>query len=187
MIQIIPWFAARTLVQAESQLPTTLLKEMLKTAKSLEYTKSTTNLADQSYRTSSNSWLYDDSWIAGILHNIMISVNNGFFNYDLVHFDDQIQVTQYKKTQHYGWHIDQGPISDKKPLPRKLSITLLLNDNFEGGDLEIYSPQDQTIYPVKLKAGGYCVFPSWVAHRVAPVTKGTRYSLVAWMNGPQFK
>ena len=187
MNQINPWFAARTHIQAESELPATMLKEMLKIAKSLEYNQSTTNMKDKSYRTSSNSWLHDDTWIAGILHNIMVSVNTGYFCYDLVHFDDQIQVTQYKKTQHYGWHIDQGPLTNDRPLPRKLSITLLLNDNFEGGDLEIYSPQDQTIYPVPMKAGTYCVFPSWVPHRVSPVTKGTRYSLVAWMNGPQFR
>ena len=74
MNQVNPWFAGRTHVQAESELPATMLKEMLKIAKSLEYTKSVTNMKDESYRTSSNSWLYDDTWIAGILHNIMVSV-----------------------------------------------------------------------------------------------------------------
>ena len=187
MNQANPWFAASTHIQAESKLPPIMLKEMLKTAKSLDYKKGTTNMTDENYRTSTVSWLQDDTWIAGILHNIMVSVNTGYFCYDLVHFDDLIQVTQYKKGQQYQWHIDQGPITNDRPLPRKLSITLLLNDYFEGGDLEIYSPQDQTIYPVPLKAGSYCVFPSWLVHRVAPVTKGTRYSLVAWMNGPQFK
>ena len=181
------WFAARIYIKAESELPKSMLKEMLKKAKSLEFTKSTTNLNDKNYRSSTNSWLFNDTWIAGILHNIMISVNTGYFNYDLVHFDDCIQVTKYEEGQEYQWHIDQGPITDKKPLPRKLSITLLLNDNFEQGQLEIYNPVDQKIFTVSMKSGSYCVFPSWVVHRVKPVTKGTRYSLVAWMNGPQFK
>ena len=187
MNQTNPWFAASTHIQAESKLPPTMLKEMLKTAKSLDYKKGTTNMTDENYRTSTVSWLQDDTWIAGILHNIMVSVNTGYFCYDLVHFDDLIQVTQYKKGQQYQWHIDQGPITNDRPLPRKLSITLLLNDNFEGGELEFFSPQDQTAYSPPMKAGSYCVFPSWVAHRVKPVTKGTRYSLVAWMNGPQFR
>ena len=70
-----PWFAASTHIQAESKLPPTMLKEMLKTAKSLDYKKGTTNMTDENYRTSTVSWLQDDTWIAGILHNIMVSVN----------------------------------------------------------------------------------------------------------------
>ena len=42
-------------------------------------------------------------------------------------------------------------------------------------------------FTVKLKAGTVAIFPAWVKHRVKKVTSGTRYSLVAWMNGPHFK
>ena len=182
-----PWFAARTFLYSDSKLPKPIRKQILKDIKKLDFTKSLTasDEGDQ-IRTSTNSWLFTDTWIAGILHNIMVRCNE-YYCYDLVHFDDQIQVTKYDELQQYGWHIDQAEMKSTDHLPRKLSITLLLNDDFEGGELEIYNPVDQKTMPVPMKAGSYCVFPSWVAHRVKPVTKGTRYSLVAWMNGPQFR
>ena len=38
------------------------------------------------------------------------------------------------------------------------------------------------------KARGTLVaFPSYVMHRVTPVTSGTRKSLVAWVAGPKFR
>ena len=70
---------------------------------------------------------------------------------------------------------------------RKLSMSLLLNDEFEGGELEIANPKQMESFTVDLKAGTCAIFPAWVKHRVKPVTSGTRYSIVAWMNGPQFK
>ena len=75
----------------------------------------------------------------------------------------------------------------KENYSRKLSMSLLLNDEFEGGELEIANPLQMESFTVELKAGTVAVFPAWVKHRVKPVTSGTRYSLVAWMNGPQFK
>ena len=180
------WFATRTFIYADSQLPEPIRKQIIKNIKNLNFEKSRTFKENDDKRTSTNSWLYNDTWIAGILHNIMVSCN-GYFCYDLTHFDDAIQVTKYEKGQEYQWHIDQSEMKSPDHLPRKLSVTLLLNDNFEGGNLEIYSPIDQEIIPIPMNAGSYCVFPSWVVHRVKPVTKGTRYSLVAWMNGPQFK
>ena len=35
--------------------------------------------------------------------------------------------------------------------------------------------------------GSVIVFPSFVWHRVTPVTKGTRYSLVLWTCGQPFR
>ena len=180
-------FALRTYVYADPQLPKTILNNMIKKSKKLSFKNSTTGKGIDPKRTSSNSWLYVDSWIAGILHNIMIGANADYFHYDLVHFDESIQVTKYDKEQQYGWHIDQAPMKNKNHLPRKLSLTFLLNDDFEGGELQIYSPCDQKIITLPMRSGCYCVFPSWVVHRVKPVISGTRYSLVAWMNGPQFR
>ena len=182
-----PWFAARTFLYSDSKLPKPIRKQILKDIKKLDFTRSSTASSEgDERRTSTNSWLFTDTWIAGILHNIMVCCNE-YYSYDLEQFDDKIKVTKYDELQQYGWHIDQAELKDTNDLPRKLSITLLLNDDFEGGELEIYNPVDQKTIPVPMKAGSYCVFPSWVVHRVKPVTKGTRYSLVAWMNGPQFR
>tara|TARA_B000000557_G_scaffold18085_1_gene13769 strand:- start:78 stop:635 length:558 start_codon:yes stop_codon:yes gene_type:complete len=178
-------FAERTCVNAHSYLPKNMLKEIFKTCKSGNYESSKTG--DNTSRSSTNAWLYVDSWIAGILHNIMVNVNTDYFHYDLVHFSDNIQVTKYEKNQEYRWHIDQSPMKEKDQRTRKLSISFLVNDNFKGGEFEIYNPVNQRQITIPMQAGSYCVFPSWVVHRVKPVTSGTRYSLVAWMDGPQFK
>ena len=71
---------------------------------------------------------------------------------------------------------------------RKLSMSVLLNDNFEGGAFEFatYGKEDCIITPIEVEAGSVIVFPSWMEHRVAPVTKGIRYSLVTWFVGPPF-
>lgn len=113
---------------------------------------------------------------------------------------ETFQFTEYQgsKKQHYGWHTDVhlSQLKDKKWLGkyRKVSTTVLLNrpDEYEGGDLEFY---DYSPYPSKnklktehLKKQGTIInFPSFVFHRVKPVTKGTRYSLVVWHTGPKLK
>jgi PKHD-type hydroxylase len=68
-------------------------------------------------------------------------------------------------------------------------MTILLNDSFEGGQFEFasYSKGNCTVTPLEMKKGQVIVFPSHMEHRVAPVTKGTRYSLVCWFLGPPFK
>ena len=118
------------------------------------------------------------------MHNLFISANNDFFNYELNHFADAIQATKYEVGQHYGWHVDQLYTG---LLPRKLSMSLVLDTEFEGGELELYHPPANKTNIIDIKAGHVCIFPSWIPHQVKPVTSGTRYSLVGWMNGPEFK
>ena len=136
------------------------------------------------------------------------------WRYDLVDCE-QLQFTVYDgtKKQHYGWHTDgQGcHFSARKavqfhqpkelnlhftPQPnllgtvRKISLSAVLNDNYEGGDLlfrsltENSEVQETSIRPEK---GDLVIFPSYIDHKVAPVTKGIRYSVVAWYGGPPFK
>ena len=113
---------------------------------------------------------------------------------------ETFQFTGYhgSKKQHYGWHTDShlSQLEDKKHSNkyRKVSTTILLNDpnEYKGGDLEFY---DYSPYPSKnklstkhLKMKGTIInFPSFVWHRVTPVTEGTRYSLVVWHNGAKLK
>jgi PKHD-type hydroxylase len=70
---------------------------------------------------------------------------------------------------------------------RKLSLTIQLSDPFSynGGELHLFTGNEPTIIPKE--QGKLISFPSYVLHEVTPVTKGERYSLVAWITGPQFK
>ena len=102
------------------------------------------------------------------------------------------QVTRYTKDGFYSWHRDgmgsHGEVHDKPnnkflhDNTRKLSMSIILNSNFEGGDFEIRGLDKVP----RLKEGSIIVFPSFMEHRVASVTKGIRYSLVAWFVGPPF-
>ena len=183
-------FTEHFLYTVDPKLPKIILNEMFNQCKNLHFTDSKTFQTEgQNVRQSKQHWLQWDTWIAGIIHNIFISANNDYFHYDLNHFDSGIQVTRYGLNDHYGWHTDMLPVksNNKENYSRKLSMSLLLNDDFEGGELEIANPMQMESFTVELKAGTVAVFPSWVKHRVKAVTKGTRYSLVAWMNGRNFK
>ena len=172
----------------DAQLPPIILDEILKQVKDLDYQRSKIGegLETSSNRTSTQCWLCWDTWIAGIMHNMFISANNDYFHYELDHFDSGIQATKYQVGQEYQWHTDTGQGDKNGKLPRKLSMSFVLGEDFEGGELEIFYPSDQKILTHNLKPGTVCIFPAWVSHRVKPVTSGTRYSLVAWMNGPDF-
>lgn len=103
------------------------------------------------------------------------------WNYDLTNFED-IQMSEYKESGHIDWHIDaKFPLNG---IQRKLSCSILLNDpsEFEGGVLEIENAD-----PINLKLGSIVVFPSFLKHRVTPITSGKRYTAVSWAIGPAFK
>ena len=123
------------------------------------------------------------------------SLDNWNFQLD---FSEPSQWTKYSKDQHYSWHTDQYSLPFNQPrsrmhgLIRKLSMTLALEDGdtYEGGDLQFRSLERtqlkiETVGEAR-KKGSLVVFPSFVWHRVTPVTKGTRYSLVVWTLGNPF-
>jgi PKHD-type hydroxylase len=114
-------------------------------------------------------------------------VNNQFFHFDLTGCYEPAQLGLYKAKDkgHYDWHVDGGM---KQGTPRKLSMALLLSDtdDFKGGNLEIKAVNDEPV-TVEQKQGRAWFFPSWALHRVTPVTKGIRRSLVIWVGGPPFK
>ena len=110
-----------------------------------------------------------------------------------------MQITRYRKGGFYNFHRDgygdhlsvyNDPQNDfLNGHVRKLSMTTLLSDNYEGGEFQFagYGQEKRTIStPEFTKIGSIIVFPSAMEHRVAPVTKGVRYSLVTWFVGPPF-
>ena len=106
---------------------------------------------------------------------------------------ESCQFTKYEgsKKQYYHWHTDSGAhISDNLPM-RKISATLILVDreDYKGGDFEICipHPEKSKIITIELRKRGTMIFfPSFVWHRVTPVTEGTRCSLVCWNTGKKF-
>lgn len=123
-------------------------------------------------------------WVFQRIAGVISEINQRFFGFDLYAMEQGLQFTRYQAPgEHYEWHIDRGMQTGT----RKLSLSLQLSDpdNYEGGDLELWFGGE----PMKAsrERGMMTLFPSYVMHRVTPVTKGTRYSLVAWISGPPFK
>jgi PKHD-type hydroxylase len=158
----------------------------------------------QRKRKSDLVWL-NDTWIYKELHPYVHEANkNAGWNFEWDR-SESCQFTKYKLNQYYDWHCDSWDKPYDKPdrldygKIRKLSMTCQLTDGseYEGGELEFdfrnYDPhmRDETQHLKKAKEilpkGSIIVFPSFVWHRVKPVTSGTRYSLVAWHLGQPFK
>lgn len=129
----------------------------------------------------------DNAWIFNRLNTLIMEVNASWYNFDLNGYTC-FQYTTYNgnENEYYDWHMDMclGENKVDNGQTRKLSMSLLLNDDYEGGDFCIKEGNDG--YPVETKKGRAIFFPSFVLHRVAPVTKGIRKSLVIWVTGPKF-
>ena len=147
------------------------------------------------YRRSSLRWLPRfDSRLFGLFGTMELLFHEGnknAFGFDLSLFHE-IQFTEYHATNagHYDWHHDtywSGP----KLVQRKLSMVIQLSDpkEYDGGRFEvnIEDCQEAPDPSAILAKGTVIVFPSFLRHRVTPVTKGTRYSLVSWYEGPCFR
>ena len=108
------------------------------------------------------------------------------WEYDLTYLNG-LQITDYDKDGHYTWHSDYGT-SDDQRYTRKLSATLLVTDpsEYEGGELEFIDYHNNLLRSPKEK-GTLIIFDSRVPHRVTPVLKGKRTSVVAWMLGPKLR
>ena len=169
----------------DTQLSSLMIQELLKQIKVLPTEDGKVNNNDDSMRSSKISWLSWNHWIAGIIHNLFITANNDYFEYDLNHFDSGLQVTTYSKGDHYTWHCDGRGGDTPEGMERKLSMSLLLTDEYSGGELEIEHCKWKKVF--KPKAGNAVIFPAWLAHRVKPVESGKRVSIVTWLNGPNFK
>jgi len=133
----------------------------------------------------------DDKWLMDILNDFVVKANiNSGWKYH-IDYSERIQFTKYKKNQHYGFHADSSVKDiDSYGKIRKLSLVACLSDpkEFKGGDFEFQfrNNDDPTIItpaPELRNKGTVIVFPSFLYHRVKPLTKGTRYSLVMWTRG----
>lgn len=106
------------------------------------------------------------------------------WNFSINGFQDS-QLGRYEKNGHYEWHKDTAK-PDEWGNQRKLTAVLLLNDSseFEGGYLQIDEVEKENLL---ISAGSIIVFPSFLKHKVSPVTSGIRYTSVCWATGPSFR
>lgn len=135
------------------------------------------------------SWLFPNNetiWFYDRIAAVAQGLNSDFYNFDLYGFVEAMQFAIYEGdlNSHYDWHTDGSTISGS---PRKLSLVLQLSDpsDYEGGELQLQAGSGIT--PVPKEKGLIVAFPSYILHKVTPVTQGTRYSLVVWACGPAFK
>lgn len=133
-------------------------------------------------------------WIYETITRCVDWANEENYRFNILNCEG-IQINRYLPTkdsgQHYTWHHDDLLAHVDEREQRKLSFVCLLNskDEFTGGILESDDPymQDQTDENCMMNAAGQVsIFPSWLRHRVTPVTQGFRYSLVTWFNGPRW-
>jgi len=128
--------------------------------------------------------------IFNLMFEYALNCNHDVYGFDIRSIEDcQFGVYDSKDEGFYDWHIDtlwgNSTMSD-----RKISIVMQLSsrDEYEGGEFEIkdalFSEEDK----IKLKnKGAIITFPSFLEHRVRPVTKGKRLSLIAWVEGNKFR
>jgi len=142
---------------------------------------------DTKTRTSHISWIpfkkmsdmYKD------IERIMKTTNGNHFGFDGMTITEMAQYTEYPEGGFYDWHVDNDVNMAHEPPVRKISMTCLLSpeSEFEGGDLELMA-EDKV---AKIKQGHAVFFASFIRHRVKPVIRGRRKSLVMWFGGTPFK
>ena len=188
----------------KSSIPSNLCDDIVQHGLSKQESKAWTGTAEDptpektadKIRQSNVSWL-DDRWIYDTIQPYVTQANESAgwnFEWD---WSETIQFTKYKLNQFYDWHQD----AYNKPYPddgnpnrtgkiRKLSIIVTLVDGseYDGGDLQMNFRHKAKIDEIKTiteirPKGSVIVFPSYIFHRVTPVTRGTRYSLVNWNVG----
>lgn len=150
---------------------------------------------DVSVRRSKLRWLprYDPTLFSffGRLELLFQEANCNAFGFDLTMFRE-VQYTEYHAADAgtYDWHHDTTWTS-RKLQRRKLSLVVQLSDpsTYEGGRFEMSKadcdevPNSEKLLP----RGTVIIFPSFLRHRVTPVTLGSRLSLVTWYEGPYFR
>jgi PKHD-type hydroxylase len=181
------------------------LKLISSTGEALEPQQAKTydNGQKRNYRDSHISWIEninDTNWlykklISGINNVNSLDALGWKFNHSVM---EKLQYTRYSKAQHYNWHSDQKAepytkmdMPELNGLIRKISFSVLLNDDYEGGEFEFaygLPDSDNQIKTITIspKKGLTIIFPSYIIHRVKPVISGERRSLVGWICGKPF-
>ena len=123
-------------------------------------------------------WLYDK------LSTQIHLINSFTWKFNLNDSFEHIQYTEYdsKEKGQYNWHVDVG---EGMSCFRKISISIQLSnaDEYDGGEFRIFNQKG----PSPKSRGTAIIFPSFTPHKVTPVTRGNRKSLVLWVGGSPYK
>lgn len=138
-------------------------------------------------RKSTIRWVPQENRFNWIYERIsqLVGEANSIWKFDIHSMPEAIQYTEYfDDGGHYDWHTDIGP--DELSI-RKISVTIQLSDSdeYEGGEMQFLRGGTPENGP--RGKGVAILFPSYILHRVTPITKGTRRSLVLWLGGSHFK
>lgn len=123
----------------------------------------------------------------------ILNVNQQHFNFDINAAIDT-KYLRYNTGDKAGWHTD-GPLAieadrevGSEIVWRKMTVIIGLNDDYEGGELQLMTTThpESCAHTVKLAGGSAIFFPPYYYHRVLPITNGIRRTLVYWMSGPRW-
>lgn len=127
------------------------------------------------------------SWVFDRILTAVAEVNRAHFGFTLTEFSERMQVAWYDGSAggHFDWHSDIG--DGQFAARRKLTVVVQLSDpaGYSGGRLQTNA--DGHVREAETECGSATAFPSFVLHRVTPVTAGARYSLTTWVHGPDFR
>lgn len=126
----------------------------------------------------------EHEWIYQKLAMLAGQCNYERYAFDILGFQQALQLAEYGEGDFFEWHMDfgAGAISH-----RKLSLTVQLSDpdSYEGGDLQFMI--NHKVVDAPRTKGTVVIFPSFVPHRVTPITKGVRRSIVGWVSGVPYR
>ena len=136
-------------------------------------------------RSSMIHWMNNEDYkdflmpIYDIISRNVRMINDGMWRYNYGGYG-VFQYSEYTEGDHFNWHIDQIEIKGES---RKVSFSIGISDGseYEGGDLGFKAAEEEDYY--KIGRGDIIAFPSWMLHKVTPVTKGKRRVLVGWGEG----
>ena len=137
------------------------------------------------YRSSNITWLQpgaESKWLYHRMGLLLLNANSRY-QFELAGLAEPLQYADYGEGGYFEWHTDLGVQGTSG---RKLSVTVQISesDAYEGGDLEFISVKRRAI---PRETGTAIIFPSYLTHRITPVTRGRRRSLVAWAYGPPLR
>jgi|TARA_R110001583_G_scaffold153657_1_gene305374 PKHD-type hydroxylase len=174
----------------DNAIDSKMCNKIIKLAEKKWETATTKGKKAQEQRKTNICWT-TEQWLYDIVFEYMRSANQqSGWNFE-IDAAESMQIGKYSKGCFYDYHTDGDGVTiydepENKWLhnkTRKLSMTILLNEDYEGGNFKFYDNEEDTI---KGK-GSVLVFPSYLQHCVEKITKGNRYSLVVWFLGPKFK
>lgn len=188
------------------ELPDSINTEIINTINTDDLKQSVllNDSVDKNIRSSKNLFTGSKPWFVGMFYYYIQLVNRQNFMYDILDFESMsLQYAEYNQGDFYSWHEDftmqtlgqdLDKLSTKQPsaqppieYTRKISFSYQLNDDYTGGELQLYQPNGRALQTVPIKKGLMIIFDSRILHRVRKVKSGTRKSIVGWTVGPRWR